>query len=353
MRLTENPEYMEQLRSVEGLDFLAGKTVLITGASGMLGSCLVDVIMLWNRERGLSCKVIALGRDRQKLEDRFRDYGGRQDHAYIVQDICRPLENISVTADYIIHAASNADPANMAEYPVDTLLANVIGTKNLMEYGLGHGMKRFMFVSSGEVYGQPNGRRDDFTEDHCGPIDLSSPRSCYPEGKRAAEVLCQSYASQYGADVVIVRPCHLFGPTMSRSDSRAAAQFIWNAADGTGIVMKSDGQKERSHCYVVDAVSAILLVLKEGGPGNAYNIADKRYQMTIREFAGMAAKAGGCRLRIEVPDETEKKGYAQIPRQVLDAEKLKTLGWEPGAGPSSHIGKTVDILRSLKGKAGQ
>lgn len=345
MRLTENQEYLAQLRAVEGLEFLNGKTVLITGASGMLGSCIVDTIMLWNRERKLSCTVIALGRTERKLRERFHDYIEDSEFDYIVQDVCQPLKNMPEQVDYIIHAASNADPVNMLKYPVDTLMANVVGTDSLLKYGLTHGMERFLFVSSGEVYGQPNENQDDFTEDYCGPLDLSNPRSCYPEGKRAAEVLCQSYASQYGADVIIVRPCHLFGPTMSRSDSRAGAEFIWSAADGKDIMLKSDGKRERSHCYVVDAVAAMLLVLERGEPGSAYNIADRGYQMTVWEFAEQAAKAGGCKAVFDVPEEVEARGYSKVNRQVLCNKQLADLGWKPLGTQCNHISETITILR--------
>lgn len=233
----------------------------------------------------------------------------------------------------------------MAKYPADTLLANVLGTKNLLEYGLAQGMERFLFVSSGEAYGQPDENQDDFVEGYCGPLDLTSPRSCYPEGKRAAEVLCQSYRSQFGADVVIVRPCHLFGPTMSRSDSRAVAEFLWAAAEGRDIVLKSDGLKERSHCYVADAVQGLLAALEKGESGQAYNIADRRYQMTIRAFAEQAAEAGGCRVVFDLPSDMESRGYSRVSRQVLDAGKLEGLGWKPGYSIENGVAEAIRILR--------
>ena len=269
MKLLENQEYINSIEAIKKVGFLSGKSVLISGATGMLGSCLVDAVMVWNRQQKEPCRVVAVGRNLEKARERFAPFWNKKNFIFIQQDVCNPLNSFSEHVDFIIHAASNADPVNMAKYPVDTLLANVLGTKNLMEYGLAHGMKRFLYVSSGEIYGQPNENQDDFTEGYCGPLDLSNSRSCYPEGKRAAEVLCQSYRSQFGADVVIVRPCHLFGPTMSRQDSRAVAEFLWSAAEGRDIVLKSDGLRERSHCYVMDAVQGLLVVLEKGLSGEA------------------------------------------------------------------------------------
>lgn len=342
MYLLDSERYASSLRKAAtgiNLELLRDKTVLITGASGMLGSCLVDLL----RQDG-RCRVIAMGRDGAYAEERF----GPSDECFTFHqgDVCAPI-NLCETVDYIIHAASNADPVRMAKYPADTLLANVQGTKNLLDYGLSHGMKRFLFVSSGEVYGQPNADMDDFTEEYCGPLDLSDPRSCYPAGKRAAEVLCQSYISQYGADAVIVRPCHLFGPTMTRRDSRAVSEFLRSAADGRDIVLKSAGTLERSHCYVIDAVSGLLTVLLKGTRGAAYNIADRRYQMRIRDFAEQAAKAGGCEVRYEAPSESERAGYSKAGRMVLDAGRLRALGWRASYDIGAGIRETIDILREL------
>ena len=189
----------------------------------------------------------------------------------------------------------------------------------------------------------------DFTEEYCGPLDLSSPRSCYPEGKRAAEVLCQSYISQYGVDAVIVRPCHLFGPTMTPQDSRAVSEFLRKALAGEDIILKSAGTLERSHCSVFDAVNALLLVLQKGDCGEAYNIADKRLQMRIREFAEQVAHAGQCRVTQKSLSEAESKGYSKTRRAVLSAVKLETLGWYLSQKSDFAIQEAVSILREQKG----
>ena len=343
---------LERVCSGMDLRHLQNRTILISGAAGMLGSCLMDMLCLWNREQTAPCRIVALSRSAETAARRFQPFSAEGSLAMLPQDVCLPLAADLPAADYMIHAASPADPVNMAAYPADTLLANVLGTKNLLDFGMERGMERFLYVSSGEVYGQPDQSMSDFTEEYCGPLDLSSPRSCSPGGKRAAEALCQSYIRQYGADVVIVRPCHLFGPTMKRQDSRAVCEFLRSAAEGRDIVMKSAGQLERSHCYVVDAAAAILLALERGVCGMAYNIADRRYQMTIREFAQKAAWAGGCQVVCEAPSELEQRGYSRVKRMVLDASRIEALGWRPEKTPCKAIEETVRILRECEAEYG-
>ena len=350
MTLTDSHLYRAALsRKLNGLDLsaLQDKSVLISGATGMVGSCLTDLLMLWNESQEHPCSVFASSRRESSAKKRFSYCWDKPYFTFVEHDVSRPIVGFPNELNFLIHAASNADPANMARFPVDTLLSNVCGTSNLIEYGRTHGMKRFLYVSSGEMYGQPDENYDDFVEDYCGPIDHSQPRSCYPVGKRASEVLCQSYISQYGIDAVIVRPCHLFGPTMTGTDSRAVSEFLKSAAAGEDIILKSAGSVERSQCYVLDAAKALLCVLLSGECGQAYNIADPNYQMRIREFAQRAAEAGGACLRFEKPSDLESSGYSKVGRAVLDASKLKSLGWEPDHSTDA-IRETVAILREIR-----
>ena len=226
--------YFEALDSLK-LNYLHNQTVLIAGSTGMIGSCLVDAIMHANLHANLNCRVFAFGRREQAARRRFYGWYDHPLFQFCAQDVNEPIEHFTENIDFLIHAASNADPVRFATAPVETLLANVLGTKHLLELGRTHNMARFLFVSSGEMYGQPDGNPDGFVETYCGQIDHASPRSCYPAGKRAAEVLCQSYIAEYGVDAVIVRPCHIFGPTMTEHDSRALSQFFRNAVKGENI----------------------------------------------------------------------------------------------------------------------
>ena len=347
MHLMENSRYISALEGVccEGL---AGKTVVITGGTGMIGSCLVDALAVYNRSQKNPCHVVVTSRRAEAAQKRFGYCWEEPWFHYIQQDVCDEAVNWPDQVDYVLHAASNADPLNFAKAPVDTLMANVLGTDRLLKAGMERGMTRFLYVSSGEMYGQPDEAQSDFVEGYCGPVDHSNPRACYPAGKRSAEVLCQCYRAQYGTDCVIVRPCHIFGPTMTQSDSRAVSEFLRNAASGKDIGMKSSGLLERSHCYVVDAVDAIFKVLLHGESGGAYNIADPACKMTIRDFAFACAEAGGVEVVFENPSDLELKGYSKISRQVLSADKLQSLGWSGQKQGSAAIGETVAILKEIQ-----
>lgn len=347
MHMIESKTYVGALQTIccGGLE---GKTVVITGATGMIGSCIVDGLAVWNRDQIRPCRIIAVSRREAAAKQRFGYCWDEPWFTYIQQDVCQGADGWPEKVDYVIHAASNADPVSFAKAPVDTLMANVLGTDLLLKAGMACGMERFLYVSSGEMYGQPDAQQNDFVESYCGPVDHSLSRACYPAGKRAAEVLCQSYISQYGVDAVIVRPCHVFGPTMTGSDSRAVSEFLRSAAAGRNIGMKSAGLVERSHCYVINAVDAILTVLLKGEKGGAYNIADPACQMTIRDFALQSANVGGCEVIFENPSDLELKGYSKISRQVLSAAKLMELGWHGQDTGNAAIAQTVAILREMK-----
>ena len=301
---------------------LSGCNILITGATGLIGGCLVETLMM-NPKRDY--QVYASGRNQARAMERFKDFANDESFHFLKYDVIEPLDS-DIRFDYIIHAASNGSPNFFAQKPVEVMKSNLYGLVNLMEYGLSHGMKRMLYVSSGEVYGEGDGRV--FTEDYSGYVDCTKPRSCYPSSKRAAETLCVSYVEEYGADVVIARPCHTYGPHFTEQDNRVYAQFFRNVLRGEDIVMKSTGEQFRSWCYVVDCVSALLHILLKGKCGEAYNIADEKSNISIRELAETIARIGGKKVVIDVPDADEKKGFNIVMKSIFSVGKLEGLGWK-------------------------
>lgn len=314
---------------------LSGANILVTGATGLIGGCLVETLMM-NPSRDY--QVYASGRNEERARKRFESVSKLEGFHFLNYDVMKPLK-CDIHFDYIIHAASNANPQFYATQPVEVMKANIEGVANLIEYGLGHEMKRFLYVSSGEVYGEGDGRV--FYEEYSGYVDSMSHRACYPSSKRAAETLCVAYAKEYMADVVVARPCHIYGPYFSDSDNRVYAQFMRNVLNGEDIVLKSSGKQFRSWCYVVDCVSALLYILLKGDNCEAYNIADSLSNVSIKELASLVADFGGKALKFDIPNDIEKAGYNVVKKSVFSIDKIQSLGWKPQTHIKDGIRKSL------------
>lgn len=335
--------YRSDINTVSSLrnlpwDKFAGKNILITGATGLIGSCLVDVLM--NHQDADYC-VYAMGRNKDRADNRFMQYYKSGRFVFIEHDIINPLKS-EIPFHYIIACASGANPVLYTTKPVDVIKANVIGVDNLMIYGIYHQIERFIYISSGDVYGEGDGSV--FTEDYSGYVNPMVLRSCYPSAKRASESLCVAYGAQYGVNISVLRPCHIYGPYFTETDTRAYAQFIRNAILGENIVLKSSGSQLRSWCYVVDCVAAILYITLLGNKGEAYNIADNSSNISIRNFAEIIAKVTGRTVILDTPDIIEASGYNAVSKSIFDTKKLEALGWTPIGGIKDNICVTIKEL---------
>ena len=347
MNLFNSRTYVEDLsialsHSI-GIEQLGNKRVLITGATGTIGSFIADMLVLYNKNANANIRIYVVGRNIERLKERYSSFDV-QPVITLEYDVNSPIQ-FDVPVDFVIHAAGNAHPAAFNSDPVGTIMGNIIGTYNLLEYMQNHAGKRLLYVSSGEVYGQGNLKLDEFQENYAGYLDISSPRSCYPSSKRVTENLCASYSKQYGLETVVVRPCHTYGPVITSTDNRANAQFIRNALNGENIIMKSAGSQIRSYNYIADCASAILTVLVYGTSGEAYNIANPNVKISIADLAKIIAKTAGKQVLFVDPNAVDLANRSPITKQVLNCKKIEALGWTSAYTVEKGITNTIRILQ--------
>ena len=339
-----NSDLDETIKALPELEELAGTSVLVTGATGLICSAAIDMLIRWNRRHDKPIRILAAGRNGKKILDRFAPYGSESWFSFIPYDASSSSTSLETACDYIIHGASNASPNKIINEPVETMLSNFVGLKCLLDLLKQQDGKRLLYISSSEVYGKKEGDQM-FREDEYGYIDLLNPRNSYSVGKRAAETLCASYAAEYGVDSVIVRPGHIYGPTASETDNRVSSAWAYTAARGEDIVMKSAGSQIRSYCYCLDCASAVLKALLKGESLHAYNISNPDSIISIRGMAEILAKTAGIELKMDLPTEAEKKAFNPMSNSSLDSRALLALGWKGLFNAERGFSHTVRILR--------
>lgn len=338
--------YMNDLGRILVKDYpwgrLSGRDVLVTGASGMIGSVLTDVLV--SKASEYDFQVVAMSRGMDGLKQAFPE---RSEHLRLVShDVNKPMGDI--VCDTVFHCASNTHPRAYSLDPIGTIETNVIGLKNLLDMASDAGDGRFVFASSVEIYGENRGDVDAFDESYCGYIDCSSVRSGYNESKRVGEALCQAYGSQKDLDFVIPRLSRIYGPSVRPDDSKAMTQFLFKAVSGQDIVLKSKGTQLFSYCYVMDAVDAMLHLFFNGESKNAYNVSGKDSDVTLLSLAKRVSEIAGVDVVFDMPDEVESRGYSKATKAVLDISKIRSTGWEPSYSLDEGLMKTIDDLSSMR-----
>jgi len=308
-------------------------TILITGATGYIGSMLTDFIMQNKNIRDKIEKIVLPVRDVRKACRVLRKFMNQGDvEIKLVEASLKELsaESIPMPVDYIFHCAAVTKSAEMTAYPVEVLDGIVQGTRNVLELARCKRVKSMVYLSSMEVYGRiENDARTG--EDELGDVDLFSVRSCYPLGKRMAEHYCYDYFKEFGVPVKIARLAQTFGKGVPAEDNRVFAQFARAVAEGRDIVLHTKGKSVGNYCEIGDTLNALWLILTQGCNGEAYNIVNEENTMSICEMAHFVAeKIAGGKIKVVFEiDENNSHGYAADTNLRLSSEKLCALGWKP------------------------
>lgn len=334
---------------------LAGKSILVTGATGLLGSIAVKALCEFERRHHTGLRVLALARSAQKAETVFRGLSERDGLHIVVGDVNRPIA-IDGALDFIIHGASVTGSKMFVEQPVETIDTLIGGTRNILELARAHAVEKVLFLSSLEVYGKPDADAYQMRESDVGYIDYTAVRSSYSEGKRLAECLCRAYGSEYGVPVVTVRLAQTFGPGVAPDDGRVFAQFARAVLDGQDITLNTRGLTYRNYCYTRDAVAAFFCVLTRGEPGEAYNVANPTTGITIANMAQMvcdnpALGNGGIQVNYHVSQAPGAFGYNPEMKIALVTDKLEALGWHAEVDLSAMYERMIADMRQERAAA--
>ena len=348
--LTDNNLYLSELERVNAAKNNWGKidghSFLIIGATGMIGSYMIDVLMQRNNTMNSDIKIFAMSRSIEKMKEKFSSYLSSPLFGLVQGDILEPI-SLNEKIDYVLHGASNTHPRAYSTDPIGTIMTNLKGTENVLNYAVKNKRTRVMFLSTVEIYGENRGDVEKFDENYCGYIDCNTLRAGYPEGKRVSESLCQAYIENYNVDVVIPRLCRTFGPTMLLNDSKASSQFIMNGVRKEDIVLKSKGDQYFSYAYVGDVVYALLFLLSNGKKGEAYNIAVEEFNLRLKELAKIIASQSKTQIIFDLPDAEEQKGYSKANMALLDSRKINEIGWLGLFGLEEAVSHTIEIIKDV------
>lgn len=310
---------------------LDGCRILITGASGLIGSACIYTLLARCRMKGEKISIVGVVRNIDKARNRFGQFMNNGQLEVVVADLAKPF-SVDGPVDYVVHCAGiTGNPKLFVDIPVEVLSTAFISTRSVLELARDKHAKGVVFLSSWEVYGMP-GKIGAIKENDYGYIDLENVRTSYKESKRVGEQLCVAYAKEYGVPVSVGRISITTGPGFADSDMRFLPQFVRAAKSGQDIVLRSKGDTIRSHVYLYDCVTALFVILLKGNPGVAYNIASEGMEHSVADIAGIVAEAFGVSVSYDDACDTVALGYNKSVRAVLDAQRLMSLGWMPTIG---------------------
>lgn len=328
MKLTqlESRELRRYLAYYDFSAYLREKTCLITGGKGLCGGGIIKWLLMENSLRHTNVKILASTREPSSIpayiepEDnvRFIPYGGERE----------ACEGIRV--DYIIHLASPTQRAYLLSNPVEAFRTIIDATEQMLELAVLNAGCAMIYLSSEEIYGAAN-EDGPVGEEYVGAVDSLNIRSCYPLGKKAAEMLSYTYAAEYGVNVKIIRPTLIQGLFQSYGEGHVTSEILRCILENKNLLMKSDGSTKKCLMYSLDAISAIFTVLFKGERGQAYNASNPDTFLSVRDLAAQLLEeyAPNTSIEFSAQDRAASEGYLPKRSLMQDITKLQELGWEP------------------------
>ena len=330
-------------------DKFYNSSFFITGSTGLIGSLIIKSILKANESYNSNILIYAQARNEEKVKEVFAEYLNNKYLNFLYGDIQKSL-SLNNQVDFIIHAASQTASKEMVEHPVNTSKVSLIGTINVLDFAITKQIKGFIYLSSMEAFGECNNSKTRLSEKDLGYIDLTNIRNCYSESKRMCELLCKCYYKEYGLNVYIARLAQVFGAGISKSENRVFAQFTRNALHEENIVLHTDGTSWGNYCYTTDVFKAFFKMLESGIPGETYTVVNEDASMMIKDMAQLIINIldnKKSKIVFDIPEDTNKYGYAPKTVMKLSNSKLKKLGWKPEVPLKEMFTRLIQYMKDI------
>ena len=345
---------------------IAGKRLLVTGGAGFLGYYFVQTALAWNARADEPDRIDVTVIDSyvRGVPEWLAQHADNDRLTLVEHDVRSVLPAELGHFEYVVHAAGIASPTYYRQYPIETMDANVVGLRQLLDRVVAAGGRAeptegFLFFSSSEIYGDPTPESIPTPETYRGNVSCTGPRACYDESKRFGETLCVNFAQQHGVPVAMARPFNNYGPGLKITDRRVIPDFARDVLEGRDITLLSDGSATRTFCYVADAVAGYYKVLVRGRPGEPYNVGTDAPEISMGELAERIAAIGrrlfGYAGAVVHQASTDADYLVDNPsrRRPLIDKARDQLGYTPQVGLDEGLERTmVWYAEHLDGRGG-
>ena len=323
---------------------LEGKTIAVTGSTGLLGACMVHCLLALKAQRGVNLHIVAVARNMEKAVRLFGEE--REELSYYQYDFSstEPFQ-LKRKVDYLFHFAAPTASKDFVEKPVETMNTVYMGMQNILNYAEQTKLESLVLASTLEVYGTITDDSTPLTEDKQGYLNPMATRSSYPLAKRAAEGLCHNYAVEKQVKVKVARLAQTFGAGVSTQDNRVFAQFARSVIHNEDIILHTTGELSRCYCYTTDAINAMLYILLKGEDGTAYNVANEATYISIRQMAELVAETFNPDHVHVVIEMQEGLGYSPTTKLRLDTQRIQSLGWTPYYNMKDMFGRLIASMK--------